>query len=246
MAKYYCILLDADNTLLDFDSAEEKALDKTLRDYGIEPDEEVISKYREINEGLWRQLERGQLRRDKLNTERFTRFLRAVDAAGNGAEMGRSYLRNLSMNPDVIPGTTEALSELAEVATLAVVSNGFEEVQTPRMRDSGLADFIEASFISEKYDAEKPSKKLFDIALRELGVEHREHVLVVGDGLNSDIRGAVNAGLDSCWFNPSGAERAPGDPKPTYEVRSLKELYSIVMEPEELALVGSKGRRHQV
>ena len=57
MAKYYCILFDADNTLLDFDAAERKALAETLTEYGIEPSSETVQKYREINEGLWRQLE---------------------------------------------------------------------------------------------------------------------------------------------------------------------------------------------
>ena len=60
MAKYYCILFDADNTLLDFDMAENKALIETLTQYDIEPSNETIQKYREINEGLWRQLEKGQ------------------------------------------------------------------------------------------------------------------------------------------------------------------------------------------
>ena len=55
MAKYYCILFDADNTLLDFDAAESKALADTLRNYGIEPDAETVQTYRTINEELWRQ-----------------------------------------------------------------------------------------------------------------------------------------------------------------------------------------------
>ena len=66
MAKYYCILFDADNTLLNFDAAENKALTETLVNYGIEPDAETVQTYRTINEELWRQLEKGQIRREKL------------------------------------------------------------------------------------------------------------------------------------------------------------------------------------
>ena len=58
MAKYYCILFDADNTLLNFDAAESKALAETLVNYGIEPDAETVQTYRTINEELWRQLEK--------------------------------------------------------------------------------------------------------------------------------------------------------------------------------------------
>ena len=71
MAKYYCILFDADNTLLNFDAAESKALAETLVNYGIEPDAETVQTYRTINEELWRQLEKGQIRREKLLNERF-------------------------------------------------------------------------------------------------------------------------------------------------------------------------------
>ena len=68
MAKYYCILFDADNTLLNFDAAENKALTETLVNYGIEPDAETVQTYRTINEELWRQLEKGQIRRPPTRT----------------------------------------------------------------------------------------------------------------------------------------------------------------------------------
>ena len=245
MAKYYCILFDADNTLLNFDAAESKALADTLVNYGIEPDAETVQTYRTINEELWRQLEKGQLRREKLMSERFTRFLKAIDAAGDGAEMNRYYLEQLSLHPDLAsPEVLDVLRELSEVATLAVVTNGFQKVQSRRLAESGVGNFLEDVFVSEKLDAEKPSRKIFDAALRALGVENREHVLMVGDSLTSDVQGGINAGLDTCWFNPHHQEN-PGKILPTYEISSLEELYPLVMEEEELANIGQKNRRHQ-
>lgn len=246
MAKYYAILFDADNTLLDFDAAESKALAETLTHYGIEPDAATVQTYREINNELWAQLEKGQIRREKLGSERFARFLKAVNAAGSGAEMNRFYLEQLSTHPDLLnPDVPEALRELAEVATLAVVTNGFDRVQSRRIQESGLGEFFEGVFVSEKLDAEKPNRKIYDAALRALGIENRSRVLVVGDSLTSDVQGGANAGLDTCWFNPNHAEN-PGKVTPTYEVAALEELYPLVMEPEELANVGLKHRRHQV
>ena len=246
MAKYYCILFDADNTLLNFDAAENKALAETLVNFGIEPDAETVQTYRTINEELWRQLEKGQIRREKLFGERFSRFLKAIDAAGDGVEMNRCYLEQLSTHPDLMsPEVLDVLRELSEVATLAIVSNGARKVQTRRLAESGVMNFMEDVFISEKMGCEKPNARIFDAALRALGVENREHVLVVGDSLTSDIQGGVNAGLDTCWFNPGHAEN-PGKVSPTYEIASLEELYPLVMEPEELANLGLKHRRHQL
>ena len=187
-----------------------------------------------------------QIRRDKLMGERFTRFLKAVNAAGNGVEMNKFYLDQLSTHPDLTsPNVLDVLRELSEVATLAVVTNGFDRVQSRRVRESGILDFVEDVFVSEKMDSEKPNRKIFDAALRALGVENREHVLMVGDSLSSDVQGGVNAGLDTCWYNPNHAEN-PGKVVPTYEISSLEELYPLAMEPEELANVGLKNRRHQL
>ena len=113
MAKYYCILFDADNTLLNFDAAENKALTETLVNYGIEPDAETVQTYRTINEELWRQLEKGQIRREKLFGERFSRFLKTIDAAGDGVEMNRFYLEQLSTHPDLM--NAEVLDVLREL-----------------------------------------------------------------------------------------------------------------------------------
>ena len=246
MAKYYCVLFDADNTLLNFDAAENKALAETQVNYGIEPDAETVQTYREINSELWKQLEKGQIRREKLMSERFTRFLKAIDAAGNGAEMNRFYLEQLSTHPDLMSANVlDVLKELSEVATLAIVTNGFDRVQSRRVQESGLLNYIEDVFVSEKLDSEKPNRKIFDAALRSLGVENREHVLMVGDSLSSDIQGGINAGLDTCWFNPNHAEN-PGKVCPTYEISNLEELYPLVMEPGELANIGLKNRRHQL
>ena len=245
MAKYYCILFDADNTLLNFDAAENKALAETLVNYGIEPDAETVQTYRTINEELWRQLEKGQIRREKLFSERFSRFLKTIDAAGDGVEMNRFYLEQLSTPPDLMSAEVlDVLRELSEVATLAIVSNGAQMVQTRRLAESGILNFMEDVFVSEKMDAEKPNRKIFDAALRALGVENREHVLMVGDGLSSDIQGGANAGLDTCWYNPNHAEN-PGKVVPTYEIADLKELYPLGMEEGELANVGLKNRGHQ-
>ena len=165
MAKYYCILFDADNTLLDFDAAENKALAETLVEYGIEPDAGTVQTYRDINSELWRQLEKGQIRRDKLMGERFTRFLKAINAAGDGVEMNRCYLDHLSSHPDLMtPNVPDVLGELSEVATLAIVTNGFEKVQSRRVAESGIGAYLEDVFVSEKLDSEKPSRRIFDSA----------------------------------------------------------------------------------
>ncbi len=245
MAYYNCLLMDIDNTLLDFDAAEHKALMETFEQFGIPKDAETEELYLKINRELWSAQDRGEIKKDKLLVERYARFLKAIGIDQNPAQVNRYYLNQLGTHADSLPGADEALYELAEVATLAAVSNGVEKVQVNRMEDSGLGKYMDEMFISEKLGVAKPNRRFFETALRTLGIENRDKVLVVGDNLKADIEGGANAGLATCWFNPNGVENDTAI-QPTYTISSLEELYQIVMEEDELENVGLKNRRHQL
>ena len=244
MAKYNCIMMDIDNTLLDFDAAERKALLETLQQFSLPCDEAAVSRYHEINSSLWGELNKGKIRRDKLVVERFDRFVKEIGAAAKATELNRAYTEHLATHADVIPGAEEALQELAEVATMIAVSNGTELVERGRLKLSGFEKYFDDIFVSEAVGVSKPNPKIFQMAMRKLGIEHSDKVLVVGDSLSADIQGGVNAGLDTCWVNMNGMENESGL-TPTYEVKALRELYPIVMEEDELQNVGLKNRKHQ-
>ena len=135
------------------------------------------------------------------------------------------------------------LKELSEVATIAIVSNGIERVQKSRLERSGLINLIDAVFVSEKIGVAKPNRKFFDIALNTLGVTNKEKVLVIGDSLKADIQGGNNAGLATCWCNFKEIENTTKI-RPTYEIEKLTDLFSLVMEQEELDDIGNSSKRH--
>ena len=246
MAYYTCLLLDVDNTLLDFDAAERQALTDTLTHYGLPCDAAACDTYHQVNRKLWTGLAKGEIGRSKLFAVRFARFLQAMGLPDNGKsrEINDYYEEQLALHPDILPGALTALDELAEVATLAIVSNGAYKVQSARIADSGIARFMDGVYISEKVGASKPSARIFDAALRDLGVNDRSRVLVVGDDLLADIRGGQSAGLDTCWVNFDGRENESGV-EPKYTIGSYEALYHIVMEPEELENLGARNRCHR-
>ena len=182
----------------------------------------------------------------KLVIQRFEKLLAAFGVQGNPVEINDYYLTQLSQRADTFPGAEEALEELAEVATLAVVSNGVEKVQAGRLEKSGLGRFFDGVFVSGRVGATKPARKIFDTALNTLGIENRKKVLMIGDSLKADIAGGTGAGIDTCWCNFRGAVLPEGAPQPTYTIQGYEELLRIVMEEEELANAGSKEKRHQL
>lgn len=246
LAYYYCLLFDVDGTLLDFDASEDGALRDTLAHFSLPDDAAAIETYHSINNALWAALEQGKIRQDKLVVRRFEKLLEAFGVKGNPIKLNEYYLTQLSRRADVYPGAEETLEQLAEAATLAVVSNGVERVQTGRLERSGLERYFDGVFISGRVGATKPSRKIFDIALNTLGIENRKKVLMIGDSLKADIAGGISAGIDTCWCNFRGAALPEGAPKPTYMIQGYEELLRLVMEEEELERAGSKEKRHQL
>ena len=246
MAFYHCLLFDVDGTLLDFHASEDAAIRETLAYFSLPNDEEAVTKYRAINDSLWAALERGEIRQEKLVVQRFASFLEQYDAQGDPVKINDHYLTTLSEHAETFPGAADTLKELAEVATLVIVSNGIERVQAGRLERSGLGDLFDGIFISSKVGASKPSRRIFDYALDKLGVDNRSKVLVIGDSLKADIAGGANAGLATCWCNFTQAELPENGAKPTYIIQNYDELLHIVMEEEELLNVGNPEKRHQV
>ena len=245
MAIYTCVLLDIDNTLLDFDAAERQALTDMLAEYELPHDENACAVYHKVNRELWDSLAKGQLNKQKLFQIRFSRFMQAMQLPDNGKSkaMNDRYEELLATHADLLPGALTALEELGEVATLAIVSNGALAVQESRIAASGIGRYMDGIYISEKVGAATPSAKLFEHAFRDLGITNKSRVLMVGDDLLADIKGGQNAGVDTCWFNPKNEENKSGI-TPKYTVGSYEELYRIVMEPEELENLGVRNRRH--
>ena len=180
MANYTCLLLDVDNTLLDFNAAERAAVGITLEHYGMPNGPEALETYHQINRQLWDSLAKGELNRSKLFAVRFGRVMQALGTpeAGNAREMNDFYENELANHADLMPGALTALEELGEVATLAIVSNGATQVQESRIAASGIGRFMDGVYISEKVGAAKPSPKLLDYAIRDLGLTNRSRVLL--------------------------------------------------------------------
>ena len=82
-------------------------------------------------------------------------------------------------------------------------SNGTTVAQTGKLTKSGLINLLDGVFLSEQLGAAKPSAEFFEQVFKQIGAVNRERVLIVGDSLSSDILGAKNAGIKSCWYNPS-------------------------------------------
>lgn len=226
---YKAVLLDADNTLFDFDEAERRALDTTLRHRGVSPTQAIRERYLAINRPLWEALHRREITQDWLSEERFRVLGRELGLEADPAEWNREYLEALGTCPALLPGAIELLEALAPRCVLALATNGVARVQRARLAASPIQDYFQGIFISQEMGAAKPDKEFFTPILEALKVDAREAVMV-GDTLSSDIQGAINAGIDSIWYSRNGEK----SDLPTYQVRTLEEIPGLVLGGERV------------
>jgi 2-haloacid dehalogenase len=222
------ILFDADNTLFDFTASEREAFIRTLGELGKarEPAEKLLPAYREISHELWAFLEQGKITQAELRTERFRRLFGIAGIQGDPERAGTDYLGHLSGGTHLVDGALHVCQQLkTRGVPLGIVTNGFKRVQEPRFRASPLSEVIDWLVISEDCGVAKPDPRIFDHALERAAHSDRGTVLMVGDRLESDIQGAENAGIASCWFNPNGEANGTGI-RPRFEIAALGELLS--------------------
>ncbi len=221
------LLIDLDDTILDFHKAERIGLENTLRHFGAEPTEETIALYLRINAAHWQALERGEISRKQVNEGRFVELFKQLGMEVDGECCADYYLHQLSLTHDYLPGAKEAVLSLSKKYRLYIASNGNSSVQFPRLANSGLNEMVEQAFISEELGQNKPSKAYFDLCFARIADFDPSQAMMVGDSLTSDIQGGKNAGIPTCWVNTFGKENKTGI-HPDYEIASLSQLEALL------------------
>lgn len=227
---YKYLLFDADDTLLDFKSAERSAVWVTLEDSPIGCSEDIYRRYHIINDEQWKKLERGETSRDILRVERFRILFEefgldgaaALSAARAAADI---YVDKLSLQSQLMPDAERVLSALSKKYDIYIITNGISCVQRARMGATPLSKYILRSYISEEMDTSKPDPEFFTKVTEDIGDRDRSAYLVIGDSVTSDIAGAKAADMDCVWI---GSREKSHIVKATYTVEKLCELLEIL------------------
>ena len=227
--KYPYLLFDADDTLFDFPKASARAFTLMCQTHGIPDTPEVRQLYHDINRELWDAFDRGEVSKEYVTLERYVRLLRALGLEDRDpAQCNEDYLSALGEGVYPLPHAEEVCRELVHRGhKLYILTNAVASVQRSRLRGSVFADLITAAFISEDAGASKPDRAYYEYVCDRVPELTAENALVIGDSLATDIRGANNAGLPCCWFNPK-RQTPPQGLRIDYMVTDLRQLLDIV------------------
>lgn len=214
---------------MDFGRSEREALNAAFRTVGVCASEQWIRGYSEINDAMWKRLERGEIDKVSLRTERFRVFCQTYGLDADPVALANAYLESLATQSYLMDGVLEVCKALAAHCRLYIITNGIAQVQHGRLDHSPIRPYFSDVFISDELGVEKPHRAYFDLVAERIPDFDPRTTLVVGDSLTSDIAGGIGAGLDTCWLNATGKPLPAGMPV-TYVISRPEELLPLVLE----------------
>ena len=231
MKRYKSLFIDLDDTLWDTYHNNKECLKEvyTAHNFGryYASFEAFFDIYWPHNMLLWKQYRNREIDKQFLIVDRFRYVLRplGIDDDKTSLAINNEFLQRTTTKTRLVPGAIELLEYLRPSYRLFILSNGFREVQSKKLINSGLAPYIERMVLSEDACIQKPHKEIFDYALRNTN-SRRSESLMIGDCWEADIVGAHNSCIDQIWLNP---DKLPTkDFEPTYTVTSLQEIKEIL------------------
>ena len=228
---YSHILFDLDHTLWDFERNSSEALNEVylfynLKQFNAFSCQEFVKKFKEVNTILWEKYDHDEIDREFIRTRRFEMVLTqlGLKTADIPDDISNTYLSICPTKENVIPDTFEVLDYLKGSYQMHIITNGFDDIQDTKLNSSNLRGYFDRVFTSEAVGYKKPSKEMFNKAVEMIGVD-KKSCLMIGDNLETDIKGALNASLDVIFFNP---DQLKHDLPVTYEIQKLLDLKSIL------------------
>lgn len=225
------ILWDVDNTLLDFNYSCKGALRQGFQAMGQNLTEEMIARYFEINDKYWKMFERGEITKDEVLYKRFEEFFGEyglLDLPGVSVDAFRiEFQKSLGNIYSYLDDSLSICKALQTKFKQYIVTNGVSSTQRSKLGLSGFSEVMTGLFISEEIGAPKPTKEYFDYCLKHIEEKDKERILLVGDSLTSDIKGANMAGIKACWYNPK-EQALPDGYQVDYEIVDLHQIFEVL------------------
>jgi len=198
------VFFDLDHTLWDFDKNSFLALERVFSSHRIELDvSDFVNTYEPINFEYWKRfreerVSKQDLRRGRL-IDTFSKFnmsfhIHEIDA------MATSYIDELPVDNHLFDGTIEILDYLAEKYALHIITNGFQEVQGLKLKNSGIDKYFKTVTSSEEVGVKKPNPLVFETALEKAKTQNKKSIMI-GDTFEADILGAEAVGMETLFYN---------------------------------------------
>lgn len=226
--KMKALLIDIDGTLLDYRQSEALGISAIMEHYGVTPTPELAAHYHDVNQSFWEKYEKGEITRAQINEGRYPAFFGELGVEVDPEVCEEIYQNFVNNRLVPVEGAEDMLRYLSGKYLLYAASNGYSDKQRERLRKAGMISYFTDIFVSQETGSQKPQKEFFDYCFARMpaGLK-RDEVMIIGDGLTSDMRGGNNAGIHTCWLNAYGEVNHAGV-SIDVEIHSLAEIRNFL------------------
>ena len=217
------VLIDVDDTILDFKECSIGAIKQSMLDFNFLYKDEYYDVFHRENDKLWHMIENKTLTIDELHQIRWKIIFASIGLEGDYIAFEEHFVNYLKASSIPVLGANSLLKYLHKKYQIYVVSNATNRQQHKRLEKANMTPFIDKIFTSIDIGYSKPSKEFFQICLDGL---NKDEVIIIGDSLTADIKGGINAGIKTIWFNKY-QEKIPNI-HIDYIVNSLEEIKKIL------------------
>ena len=221
------VLMDVDDTLLDFKECARENVRGCCRKNGVPYSDHLFEFFLSRNIVLWKRIEDGLLTVDELHRTRWAGIFHDLGIEADGPAFELDFIAGLRDTSVPVAGAHQVMKYLHDRYKVYVVSNASNLQQSTRLGKAGLMQYVDGIFGSLDIGYNKPSRGYFDYCFSKLGGTRPDKTVIVGDSLNADISGGQAYGLHTIWFNIRKVE--PSDSiVPDYTIHTLSEIPTIL------------------
>lgn len=220
------VFIDIDDTLLDFTKCANDAIKSACNKFGVPYTTTLVDTFHPINLDLWHKLEKKEVTKEKLFDTRFQIVFDKLGIKADGIAFETAFRENFHESAILVDGARDLLEYLRSKYKVYVASNASMHQQTNRMKRAELDGYIDGYFVSEEIGFPKPQKEFFDACFKALPDVKPQDVVMIGDSLSADIKGACEYGLKTIWYNHRNEPTS--DVKCDYIVSRLSEVKNIL------------------
>ncbi len=203
------VFFDLDHTLWDFEKNSDLTFHKLFKDYSIDLEvSSFLAVYKPINLKFWRLYREEKISKENLRYQRLKEAFDVVNYDASDDLINVLAIKYIEIMPNfnhLFVGTFDILDYLKEKYQLHIITNGFEEVQSRKMKSSNIDHYFNQVITSESVGVKKPNPRVFEYALN-IANASKENSIMIGDSIEADIEGALNFGLKAihCDFENTG------------------------------------------
>jgi len=229
--KVKSIFFDLDHTIWDLEKNAEETLIELFDEFGFNKvttftSLDFVASFSKFNEQQWVLYEKKLIDKPTLRENRFRLAMSeiGIPPENQPLDMWNHFLERCPQRTNLIPNAKEVLDILSGKYPLYIITNGFSETQRLKLQNAGLSHYFEKVIISEEIGWRKPQKEIFEYAQKLAMVIPKEAVMI-GDSLETDVKGSIEAGWNSVFYNPNSLTNPHQD---VLEIKSLLELKDLL------------------